>query len=351
LNNKISVNLLVNKSRLEIVSGREFVVLDAMAVLGDSSMNRILYPSKVVARHAADLNGKPAPFSHPKREGSHVSANDFYSKGAHDIGAQVMNSRMVGDKNMAEIWIDKEVAERSTQGLSIVQAANAKQPIGVSTGLIPTTIRKESGKDSFGKEYDQVVESFEYDHLALLLNETPAGSHCGTEIIYNSETGDSFEVINHDGQTSITNEETHMKHELDLSDLSKEQRQSITALTVNELLQAVTATAPEITIEQAKEVVTNSGLVINSADEGVFVTNEDATILANHKADAKERRTEMVTHIVANSDYKESMLTNKDEAELLVINGLLTPSNDFSVNSTVTTNANESHSITLLEGA
>lgn len=351
MKNKISVNFIVNKSRLENVSGRDFVVLNAMAVHGDSAMNGKLYPKNVVSRKASDLNDKPAPLSHPKRDGSHVRANDFYSKGAFDIGAQVKNSRMVGDKNMAEIWIDKEVAERTPRGKELVSSAEAMKPIGVSTGLIPISVREESGTDSFGKAYDEVVEDFEYDHLALLLNETPAGEHAGTKIIYNSETGDSFEVINHDGQTSITNEETQMKYELDLGDLSKAERLSITALTVNEILQAVTAKTPEVTLDQAKAVIANSGLQVNSEKDGKFISNEDAAILANHKADAQARKDEMIAHIVANSEYTSELLTNKDEAELLVINGMLTPANDFSVQDGVTTNADTSHSITLREGA
>lgn len=187
---------MCNKSRYERVHGRDFLVLEAMAVKGDTSMNGYFYPKDVISRKAPELKDKPAPLSHPKAGMAHTSASDFFVKGAYDIGAQVMSSYMSGQENRAEIWIDKEVAERTDRGRQLIQRADAKMPIGVSTGLVPTKLRNESGEDSLGQPYSKVVEDLEYDHLALLLDEVPAGDKAGTHIIYNSEQ--SALILNHD---------------------------------------------------------------------------------------------------------------------------------------------------------
>lgn len=326
---------MCNKSREVVKAGRGFVVLDAVACVGDTAMNGILYPASVVANNSQDLVNKPAPLGHPMIDGQAVNASNFFIKGAYDIGAAVLNSTMSGDKNLAEIWIDKEVAERSDKGKKLLDMIANREPIGVSTGLKPVSMSKKKGVDKNGNEYSQVINSFEYDHLAILIDELPAGHSAGTYIIYNAETG---EVENQGSQSAITNEENQMKHEFDLTDLSKGQRVQFQSLTVNEILEAVNAKKPQVTLEEAKQVVANSGLMINSADEGEFISKEDAQLLANVKAETAERIQEMTDYIVANSDYTAEMLANKDEAELLVINKLLDVKQDYSAQSTVVTN-------------
>lgn len=339
---KISLNIVCNQSRTEIVSGREFVVLNAMAVRGDTAMNGKLYPTSVVTNKAASLIGRPAPVSHPERDGMKVSANDFYSRGAFDIGAEVRDSRMVGNENVTEIWVDKEVAERSPKGQRLLEMVANQESIGVSTGLFPKSTRKEAGTDDLGANYNEVVEDFEYDHLAILLNEKAAGAHAGTKIIYNSETGDSFDLVTHDGQPSNP-KENEMKHEFDISDLSKAQRVQFQALTVNEIMEAVNQEPKEVTLEQAKEVIANSDeLVVNSKADGEFVSNEDAKLLANAKADIEKRTKETIDSIVANSDFTTEMLQGKSEDELKILSGLVgNNKQDYSMRDTVTTNSSD----------
>lgn len=337
--NKISCNILCNKSRYEKVNGRDFLVLEAMAVKGDTAMNRKLYPLSVVSQMAPDLKGKPAPLSHPKLGAELTTADNFFTKGAHDIGAQVMESTMVGSENMAEVWVDKEVAMRTGRGRRLIERAEKKLPIGVSTGLIPEIVVQRQGIDSLGNEYDEIVEKFKYDHLALLLDETAAGAAAGTEVIYNSEQ--RALVVNHGGQPSQTNEDNSMKVEFDISDLSKAERVQFGALTVNEIMQAVNREPESVTLDIATEVVTNAGLLVNSKDEGEFITKEDAVILANAKKAEQERIDEMKTHIVANSEMTEEMISGMNEATLLGLYNTIEKSAkpDYSMNGTVVTNA------------
>ena len=133
---KITVKTMItNASRLENISGRDFVVVDGLAAHGDSSMNRVFYPTSVVTRKASSLEGKPTPLSHPERDGMKVSADDFFSKGAHDIGGKVMRSEMSGAKNLAKIYVDKEFAERSEGGKELVRRLLAGEDVGLSTAL------------------------------------------------------------------------------------------------------------------------------------------------------------------------------------------------------------------------
>lgn len=338
--NKISCNILCNKSRYETVNGRDFLVLEAMAVKGDTAMNRKFYPFAVVAKKSSQLEGKPAPLSHPKFGSEHVTADNFFTKGAHDIGAQVMHSSMSGMNNIAEIWVDVEVAGRTDRGKRLLDRAEKKQPIGVSTGLIPTTVSEVKGIDSLGHEYDEVVEDFEYDHLALLLDEQAAGAAAGTEVIYNSEQ--KALVVNHGGQPS-QHEENSMKHEFDIADLSKAERVQFQALTVNEIMEAVNRKPEAVTLDTAKDVVTNAGLLVNSKDEGEFISKEDAKILANAKKAEAERIEEMQDFIVTNSEMTKDMIANMDESALLGLYNTIEKSSkpDYSMNKTVITNAKD----------
>lgn len=313
-----------------------------MAVKGDTAMNGIMYPMSVVSAKAAELKNKPAPLSHPKKAGMHTSANDFFVKGAFDIGAQVIDSKMIGDENIAEVWIDKEVAERTEKGKDLLNRAENKMPIGVSTGLIPRKVRNEEGTDKLGQRYNKVVEQFDYDHLALLLDEKAAGAAAGTQIIYN-ESQEAL-IVNHEdgGQPESQQEENSMKVEFDISDLSKAERVQFGALTVNEIMEAVNREFEPVSLDDAKEVVTNAGLLVNSSEDGEFITKEDAQFLANAKKLEVERVNEIRENIVANSEMTNELVKDMNEDQLMgIYNSLDTRKKDYSMNDTVVTNSSQ----------
>ena len=220
---KISINTLTtNAAREETISGREFVILNAMLIRADTSMNGIFYPSSELKSTFSQLEDLPAPLGHPKRDGMHVSACDQFAKGAHDIGAFVKNVTMKGKEVWGDIFIDKEVASRTEQGRSLLQKITNKAKIGVSTGLQIAKIIAKKGADELGKAFDSVGHGFKFDHLALLDGEQAAGAHAGTEVKFNSENSESLFVINHDnGSQSKSNkkEVCSMKIEIDVTDL------------------------------------------------------------------------------------------------------------------------------------
>lgn len=353
MNLKISIKtLLTNASRLERVSGRDFVVVDGLAAYGGSAMNRILYPESVISRKAKSLEGKPAPLSHPKRDGMNVSAEDFFSKGSHDVGGKVMTSTMVGNKNMTKIFVDKEFAERSEGGKELVRRLLAGEEVGLSTGLTPIKTRKESGVDQFGIEFDEVIEDLEYDHLAFLIDETAAGAAAGTKVIINSETGESLEVYTHSDSQSEEPKVNTMIYELNLSELSQKDRAVVQGLTVNEILNYAKSEPKQPTVAEAQSLLESKGMKVNSADSVVMSKEDHAALKANADAYAEaeiERVNEIKAHITANSKMEESDLDGIDEMALTRLANSLTPDNDFSVQDGVTTNAN-SNEIELPEG-
>ena len=332
----INFNMVTNTSREAVRAGRGFVVLEAVACVGDTAMNGILYPLSVVNSHHAQLENKPAPLGHPSVDGVAVNADNFFIKGSFDIGAAVLQNTMRNGEHIAEIWIDKEVAGRTTQGARLLDMIANKESIGVSTGLKPVKIRNEKGVDKNGQTYTQVLESFEYDHLAILINETPAGHSAGTYIIYNAETGT---VENGDQSSLKQNEVFSMKHEFDIADLSKADRVKFQSLTVNEIMAASTAAPVAPTLEEATAIVVNSGLIVNEKDGGVFVSKEDAELIKKAKAAAKAKAEEMKTNIIANSKWTAELLADKSEIELELLCNMIEPEKDFSLNAGLTTNA------------
>lgn len=141
-----------------------------------------------------------------------------------------------------------------------------------------------------------------------------------------------------------------MKVEFDISDLSKAERVQFGALTVNEIMEAVNREFEPVSLDDAKEVVTNAGLVVNSKEDGVFISNEDNEFLTNAKKLEVERVNEIREHIVANSKMTEDMLTNMSESQLMGIYNSLTPANNYEIQDTIVTNGDSKASITLPEG-
>ena len=304
-------------------------------------MNGILYKTSVVSRKAKSLEGKPAPLSHPKRDGMHVSADDFFSKGAHDVAGKVMISNMDGDKNIATIYVDKEFAERSTGGKELVRRLLNGEDVGLSTGLVPTKMKKESGMDKFGVSYNEVVEDFDYDHLAFLIDEIPAGVAAGTKIIYNSETGDSLEVFTHSSDP-LDKEKVRKMFELDTDDLSKPDRVKLESMSAKEIMVKVNAKEKQVTIEDAQTLLESKGMKVNSADSVVLSKADHEALKVNADlflANEQERVDEIKLSIKTNSKMEDKDLEGMTEMALTRLANSLTPENDFSVNDAITTNS------------
>ena len=160
------------------INGRPHVVTTMVSIEGNSVMNSLFYPAAEVAATYKQLNGLPAPAGHPVVNGSFSSATDPLAVNAHNIGGVVLNPRMSGNQVLNDLAFDIEVANRDERGVEILSRIATGERIGVSTGG-QAAITNQAG-ESAGKPYRGVVSGLEFDHVAVLLDEAPAGENTFT---------------------------------------------------------------------------------------------------------------------------------------------------------------------------
>ncbi|MCP2005233.1 UNVERIFIED_ORG: hypothetical protein J2Y78_003773 [Buttiauxella agrestis ATCC 33320] len=180
--NVLSVINSASNISLETIDGKEhYVVKDVCPLYDNCVLNGGLYPTEENDKGYLSLNEVPMPFGHPKVAGKHVSArnvqalNDFY------IGAYSLNARKVNGRVLVDARVDKRFAEGSEHGKQVVERLDAMMngqsvdPICISTGLNLNKIQA-NGKAPNGKNYGWIATNQQYDHIAILLNEPPAGT-------------------------------------------------------------------------------------------------------------------------------------------------------------------------------
>tara|TARA_R100000789_G_scaffold100494_1_gene111053 strand:- start:382 stop:1695 length:1314 start_codon:yes stop_codon:yes gene_type:complete len=203
----------------ERVNGREHIVTNMVSIVGDSVMNKGLYPDAEVANSFTQLDLLPAPNDHPKVNGSNQSAFHPLALNAHHFGAFVRNPRKEGKKVINELWVDENVAGQSDDGKELISRIENGKKIAVSTGVRLDQIPDKGQID--GRNYDWVADNLNFDHVAVLLNRKPAGDETFT--INNTGEGakdDTF-VVN---QELTDNDFTMFSTKGQLSDLLNEGR-------------------------------------------------------------------------------------------------------------------------------
>lgn len=179
MNNKLQVNILytINSSSNiseKIIDGDpHYVIKNVVPVVDDIVMNGGLYPGDEIKKSFHGLDGKPAPYDHPKIDGKYVSANMTRAANQFSVGAWIENSSHDGSKALVDLYINKVVAERSDKGRELlsridglkVNSADA-EPVQVSTGLLLN--REQASGTSKGKKYSWIARNMEWDHLAIL---------------------------------------------------------------------------------------------------------------------------------------------------------------------------------------
>jgi len=168
-----------------------------MPIRGDISMNGIMYPDAQVNKSFNQLHDLPAPNGHPKINGIHVSAFKPASMNAHNIGGFIRNPKKKGKEVNVDFLLDESVANLSDDGRELIKRIETGEKVGVSTGLNIDILINQSGEDDFGTKFDRIGEGFNFDHVAILLNEKAAGEHAGTELKLNTEDpNDPIFVVN-----------------------------------------------------------------------------------------------------------------------------------------------------------
>lgn len=183
------------KYRKESLNGREHLVTEMVPIVGNTVMNEGLYPEDEVAASYQQLNNIPAPNGHPRIGNKSVSAFHPVAINAHNTGGFIRSPRRDGCRVICEFWLDVEVANGSDDGKELISRIENGKKVGVSTGL---TLDQsfENGEGADGKPYKWVGSNFEFDHVAILLNERAAGEHAGTELVINGEKVSCAEIKN-----------------------------------------------------------------------------------------------------------------------------------------------------------
>jgi len=197
--NVLSVINSASNITSETIDGAEHIVVkDVCPVIDDIVLNGGLYPADEIAKGFKSLEGKPMPYGHPKIEGQYVSASNVRAVNEFHIGAFARNVRKDADRVLMDMCINRRYAEATDKGKEVVnrlddmKAGKEVEPIGVSTGL---GLNKAAGTGtSKGKKYNWIATNQDYDHCAILLHETPAGTpQEGVGIFVNAQ-GDQMEI-------------------------------------------------------------------------------------------------------------------------------------------------------------
>jgi len=186
------LNILINsktsgKFHRENIDGRSHLVTTMMPIRGDITMNNIFYPDNEIESSFMQLNMLPAPNGHPTVNGVSVPAFHPVANNKHNIGGFLRNPRKKGKRVFVDFLIDEEVASNTKAGKETIKRIVGGEKIGVSTGLTISKVINKTGSDDFGKKYQRIGGTFNFDHVATLLNEKAAGDHAGTKMITNDE--------------------------------------------------------------------------------------------------------------------------------------------------------------------
>lgn len=200
--NRKRVNLLSavnakNVSRSD--DGSTYTVREVVHAVDGIVLNGRLYAGTELAKGVDTLNGRPAPAGHPKdRKGRHIRATHGEALASNWIGAYCTNSRYEGGRAMCDLSINAAQAKAMTAGAEVLARLDAAiagtntEPIAVSSGLMLREVA-ENG-ESRGKKYTARAVDMEFDHVALLLNEAPAGTPEEGVGLFVNEAGEEVQV-------------------------------------------------------------------------------------------------------------------------------------------------------------
>lgn len=197
--NVLSVINSASNITTETINGAEHIVVKNVVPVRDGIvLNGGLYPAEENTKGYKSLEDKPMPYGHPKVDGRHVSASNVRAVNEYHIGAYTRNVRKENGQVLIDAVINRRFAEGSKKGRKFLQrlddmaAGKSVEPIGISTGLLLNRI--EAKGESNGKRYTWIATNQVYDHVAILLDETPAGTPDeGIGMFVNAE-GDEVQV-------------------------------------------------------------------------------------------------------------------------------------------------------------
>lgn len=314
-----SVMLFANVNRSQIdITDTHYNIKSIPITVDDSVMNGVLYAANDNASGIPSIKGQPVTLSHPKIEGVNVSGKQ--GKGLEDYfsGGTITNTYNMSGVWYADASIKKSLLAAQDDGQRYINAIESKSDIGVSTGLM-FDLNDESGKNKKGQPYTKRAINQKYDHLAMLLDETPAGGEA-TVMRFNSENVDVINVnelieikdISQEQQKtfvswllnkigSFAQDENARYNETDLntndgnSIMNRDDMLALLGLTANS----------QITDDELKTIVKNKLATNASEHQPVDI----AEVVANALKPITDELTSVKAQLTANADAEKDALT------------------------------------------
>ena len=303
---KITINSeTVPKYTRETSGGRDYVVTKMMPIEGDSVMNQLYYPAPVVTNSFGQLDKLPAPVGHPVFNGEAVSALDPQGAAPFSIGAFIRNPVLNRKEVYAELAIDVDVAKQSDKGREVLNRIQSGRRLGVSTGLngkIDQTVGRFNGQD-----YSGTLTEIRFDHVALLLDEAPAGENTFT--LNRKSGGRAMRTV------EIDTEALSLEDHAILQNASKFPKDIVKALT------------EKTTVKEASSIVTNAGqrVVDDPQLYDQFVANRDH--LSDWLVTKADKRAEKVAFVIENSEMQEQHIEGMSDDALDTLVSSIKPKN------------------------
>lgn len=248
--------------REELLNGRNHIVVNFKAMQGDTVMNKILYPMSEVESVLNSFKGIKMPLSHTNLPADHpISINSNY------IGAFCRNARLDRKSVIGEMWVDEEYALKNN-GEEVINRIKNGGKIGVSTGG-KAKLKEATGTGEDGRAYDKIANGFKLDHVAILLDEKPAGEHVET-IVFNTEANID-EVITPNGDDNTNQGGEKLKLEEIIAMLGE--------FTAEEKIALIKATMEMLNDEEKMAIVENF------KGEKVMIDKADVEVLNSLKAE------------------------------------------------------------------
>lgn len=184
----IATKVNASKIRKEKRNGRDYIIVPSATLPDNIVMNGIMYPDNEIEASFMSLEQTPAPFGHPVVNGNWVSATSPEGINAGWIGAWNENVRRENGRVFLDKVIDVEVAQRTANGRSVLEAIEKQEPIHTSTALTCDV------EEVTGKNYMLVAHNMEFDHDAILLDEPGAATPSDGVGIFVNSAGQTEEI-------------------------------------------------------------------------------------------------------------------------------------------------------------
>lgn len=188
--NKILLTANVNKSQISKTE-THYKITGIPITVDNAIMNGVMYPADENEKGMNSMVGKPLTIGHPTdTNGNYVSALEGVGMQDYYSGGNITKTYNVKGVWYADAEVKTSLLNAQKNGPELAEMLDNKSDLGVSTGLF-FSHNEIAGKNDKGESYGMTAINQDYNHLAALMNETPAGGDA-TVARFNSEEVPTF---------------------------------------------------------------------------------------------------------------------------------------------------------------